>query len=141
MLKPNWYTRFPGSTIVGRRKIQWPNLRLNQHVHTHTHLHIQPAREGGAEGAPSRLVDCDKVKAGAANLPADAAEAQFLSKFKLTAQSAAGEGSKKQRTCDMCGKASHSMQKCGRCREARYCSAACQASAWKEHKKVCVKAA
>ena len=76
-------------------------------------------------------MDRDKVKAGAANLPADAAEAQFLSKFKLTAQSAAGEGSKKQHS-------SHSMQKCGRCREAHYCSVDSQASAWKEHKKVCV---
>ena len=89
----------------------------------------------------SKSADRDEVKAGAAGSPAGGAEAQFLSKFNLTAQAAAGEGSKKQRTCDQCGKASHSMQKCGRCREARYCSAACQASAWKEHKKVCVKAA
>jgi hypothetical protein len=51
------------------------------------------------------LVDCDEAKAGAANLPADAAEAQFLSKFKLTAQAAAGQGSKKQRECCKCGKA------------------------------------
>ena len=77
---------------------------------------------------------------GAAGSPADAGEAQFLTKFNLTAQAAAGKGSKKQRTCDECAKASHSMQKCGSCREAHYCWASCQASAWKEHKKVCVKA-
>ena len=54
------------------------------------------------------MVDRDEVKAGAAGSPA---EAQFMSKFNLTVHAAAGEGSKKQRTCDKCGKASRAMQK------------------------------
>ena len=45
-------------------------------------------------------------------------EQRFLAKFNLMVQVAAGEGIEKQSTCDKCGKASHSMQKCGRCREA-----------------------
>lgn len=52
-----------------------------------------------------------------------------------------GNGGGGEAEGDKCGKASHSMQKRGRCREALYCSADCQASAWKQHKKVCVKAA
>ena len=50
-----------------------------------------------------------------------------------------GQGSKKQRKRDNCRKASRSMQRCDR--EAYFCLAGCQAAAWKEHKKVCVKAA
>lgn len=38
--------------------------------------------------------------------------------------------------CERCGKPAP--QKCGRCKEATYCSKECQVAAWPEHKKVCV---
>ncbi|KAI9713338.1 MAG: hypothetical protein M1812_006697 [Candelaria pacifica] len=39
--------------------------------------------------------------------------------------------------CDFCGARSKDTKLCGRCKGARYCDAACQKSAWKEHKKLC----
>lgn len=39
--------------------------------------------------------------------------------------------------CDECGKASSETKRCSVCKTARYCSVACQRSAWSAHKKVC----
>ena len=40
------------------------------------------------------------------------------------------------RTCDVCG-AGNCKRRCGRCREAYYCSEECQRSAWPAHKEAC----
>ena len=44
-----------------------------------------------------------------------------------------------QRRCDQCGRGglSGTMQKCGRCRLAYYCSVDCQTAAWGKHKGAC----
>lgn len=39
--------------------------------------------------------------------------------------------------CCVCGRIADKMQVCSVCKDARYCNAACQTSAWPEHKKVC----
>ena len=39
-------------------------------------------------------------------------------------------------TCDVCG-AGNCKRRCGRCREAYYCSEECQRSAWPAHKGAC----
>ena len=43
--------------------------------------------------------------------------------------------SKAPRVCHLCGLAS--TVKCGGCREARYCTRACQKAHWREHKLLC----
>jgi hypothetical protein len=44
--------------------------------------------------------------------------------------------------CCICLKATgSSMSKCGRCKTRSYCSKACQALDWPEHKRVCIKLA
>ncbi len=40
-------------------------------------------------------------------------------------------------TCNFCGARSKDTKLCGRCKGVRYCNAACQRAAWKEHKKLC----
>lgn len=47
--------------------------------------------------------------------------------------------SRKERECAGCGIVWRKpMDKCSRCKEARFCSKACLTNSWKEHKKVCV---
>ena len=43
--------------------------------------------------------------------------------------------SKAPRLCHLCGLAS--TMKCGGCREAHYCTRACQKAHWREHKLLC----
>lgn len=38
--------------------------------------------------------------------------------------------------CDHCG-AKAAWNKCGRCRHAKYCNAACQHAAWRAHRREC----
>ena len=52
-----------------------------------------------------------------------------------------GEPKRKVRVCENCSKVAETMQKCSRCRLARYCSEECQLEDWKEHKKSCMMAA
>lgn len=40
--------------------------------------------------------------------------------------------------CNQPGNPGNPLRKCGRCRFARYCSAACQTSDWRNHKQVCM---
>ena len=40
-------------------------------------------------------------------------------------------------TCAKCGTADIAQKKCGRCRNAIYCSAACSKADWPQHKKMC----
>ncbi len=41
-----------------------------------------------------------------------------------------------EQSCDVCG-AGNCKRRCGRCREAYYCSEECQRSAWPAHKEAC----
>lgn len=41
------------------------------------------------------------------------------------------------RQCNNCGIVKDELQRCGRCKAVAYCSRECQASAWKDHKRVC----
>ena len=41
-----------------------------------------------------------------------------------------------EQSCDVCG-AGNCKRRCGRCREAYYCSEECQRSAWPAHKGAC----
>ena len=41
-----------------------------------------------------------------------------------------------EQSCDVCG-AGNCKWRCGRCREAYYCSEECQRSAWPAHKEAC----
>lgn len=40
-------------------------------------------------------------------------------------------------SCNKCGKM-NDLKKCGRCNKVLYCSADCQRSDWKQHKKTCI---
>ena len=43
-----------------------------------------------------------------------------------------------RRPCDACGKSDVQVSNCAKCRQAAYCSVACQKAAWPTHKAVCV---
>ncbi|KAL0571133.1 hypothetical protein V5O48_010825 [Marasmius crinis-equi] len=40
-------------------------------------------------------------------------------------------------TCNRCNRDSPQLQRCSKCKIAFYCSATCQAAAWKSHKRIC----
>lgn len=42
-----------------------------------------------------------------------------------------------QLTCDGCGKQALGLQRCAKCKQARYCSRVCQVAHWGQHKLEC----